>query len=282
MAGGYRSDAPQGEDRWSSTNTTAGRHWAGEPAKDTGSRAGAPMENAEEMAHQGATRPGMAGQGNQPGTSQPGSAQSGMPNPGDDAAQHAAAGSAAGVAATNDAARQLTARTHSTAPAGHRCPQWCRLADRPSYCSPSPAGSADRFDGRSRLAAVSLVIIDQDRHGDQQGHRDAEHPGVVGQLVGHKRRVQREGQEADPGPPALGPTQQTFVVTMHPKSVRNRGSNSLIRSARIAGCCGHLTGFRMVRVTVARSARAFGAVVRPTRDRWHTTGHPYRAILVRP
>lgn len=72
-SGAMRGDYPQGDERWASTNTTAGRHWAPEPAKDTGTRTGtgATMENADDMAHQAAGRAGMGNQ--QPGMGQPGS-----------------------------------------------------------------------------------------------------------------------------------------------------------------------------------------------------------------
>jgi len=49
-------------ERWPAGNTTSGRHWAGEPAKEGVSRAEAERESAEAMAHRGTGRnPGQPG-----------------------------------------------------------------------------------------------------------------------------------------------------------------------------------------------------------------------------
>jgi hypothetical protein len=81
--GAYRGEMMQPEERWPATNppATAGRHYAGEPAKE-GTRDQAAAERqqqAEAMAQRGQTGPG-----GQPGPSQPGtSGQTGQGTPRD-------------------------------------------------------------------------------------------------------------------------------------------------------------------------------------------------------
>jgi hypothetical protein len=90
MQTGYAGETAQDRERWAATNTTAGRHWAPEPAKDTGTRspAEATREHAQAMSGSGQMgqpsqpgQPGQPGMG-QPGMGQPGTGQSGMGQPG--------------------------------------------------------------------------------------------------------------------------------------------------------------------------------------------------------